>query len=196
LRHDVTVEGFAFRLRPVQPSDAVTIVELRRDPSRSAFIHETDPSVEAQQRWLAAYAERPGDWYWAVERQDDGTTEGFLGIYDRDRDTAEWGRWVLRPGSLAAPESAWLVHQAGFQRLELATLLSRTLTDNGAVVALHERYGAERVRTIPGHARIGGVPHDAVEARMTRELWTTSGPRLEGMARRAAGLVRRSAAQV
>ncbi|MGY1703692.1 GNAT family N-acetyltransferase [Geodermatophilus sp. SYSU D00697] len=193
MRHDVHLDGPAFRLRPVERGDAAEILRLRSDPERSRFIHATAPSVEAQERWLDAYAERDGDHYWALERRDGGPVEGFVGIYDVEGTTAEWGRWVLRPGSLAAPESAWLVHEVGFTVLGLRSMLTRTLVDNRPVVAFHSRYGAEVLRTVPGHARIGGVLHDAVEARMTPELWTTAGPRLLAMAERAAGLLRRRA---
>jgi RimJ/RimL family protein N-acetyltransferase len=194
VRHDLVLDGPGFRLRPVELTDAQSILELRRDPSRSRFIHETDSSVEAQVKWLEAYLERDGDYYWAVERLADGSLEGFVGIYDVEGDVAEWGRWVLRRGSLAAPASAWLVHQAGFTRLHLASLLTRTLAENAAVVAFHARYGAETVRMLPRHARIGGVDHDAVEARMTPSLWAASGPRLHAMAERAAALVQRTQA--
>ena len=194
MRHDLPLDGAAFRLRPVEEADAATITELRRDPGRSRFLHETSPSVEAQLRWLAAYFERDGDYYWVVERRADARTEGFLGIYDVDGEQAEWGRWVLRPGSLAAPESAWLIHEAGFALLGLDSLLTRTLSENRAVVAFHARYGAETLRTLPGYTRIGGDVHDAVEARMTRDRWATAGPRLRTMALRAAALADRSAA--
>jgi len=193
VRHDLRLDGPAFRLRPVDLSDAEGIVALRRDPRRSSFIHETDSSVAAQIRWLEAYFEREGDYYWAIERRSDGSTEGFLGIYDVVGNQAEWGRWVLRPGSLAAPESAWLVHEAGFTLLTLESLLTRTLVENRAVVALHGRYGVQTVRTLPAYAVIDGVPQDAVEGRMTRALWTDGGPALLAMAERAAALVTRSA---
>lgn len=192
MRHDVRLEGPAFRLRPVELSDAPAIVALRRDASRSAFLNETDPSVDAQERWLEAYAARPGDYYWAVERRSDASIEGFLGIYDVEGDQAEWGRWVLRPGSLAAAESAWLVHEAGFSQLHLRALITHTLVDNRAVVALHARYGVEVLRTVPAYARIGGQELDAVEGRMTRDGWVTSGPVLHSMAERAAALLTRA----
>lgn len=191
LQHELTLHGPAFRLRPVTLNDAETILELRRDPSRSRFIHETDPSIEAQREWLESYFERDNDFYWAVERLDDGSTEGFIGIYGIDGTWAEWGRWVLRPGSLAGPESAWLVYEAGFTLLHLESMISRTLTENRAVVAFHERSGAELVGILPRLARIGGVDYDAVERRMTPPLWATSGPRLYGMAERAARLLHR-----
>ncbi len=193
MRHDVVLEGPAFRLRPVRLDDAAAIVGLRSDPDRARFIHAGATSTEAQTRWLEEYLERPGDLYWAVERRHDDAVEGFVGLYDVTGSTAEWGRWVLRAGSLAAPESAWLVHEAGFGVLGLECLLTRTLVENRAVVAFHERYGAEVVRTIPAHARIGETSHDALEARMTPALWATSGPHLHAMAERAAALVRRTA---
>lgn len=192
MRHEVRRDGFAFRLRPVEIADAADIVTLRRDPDRSRFIHETAPSVGTQIRWLEDYFRRDGDYYWAVERLSDGRTEGFLGVYDVQGDHAEWGRWVLRPGSLAAAESAWLVHEAGFGELGLSSLISRTLTANQAVVSFHARYGAETVRTLPGHARIGDVVHDAVEARMTCAQWATAGPLLRAVAERTATLARRT----
>lgn len=192
MRHNVGLEGFAFRLRPVAVDDAADIVDLRRDPGRSQFIHETSPSVAVQTRWLEKYFRRDGDYYWAAERLDDGRMEGVLGVYDVAGNRAEWGRWVLRPGSLAAAESAWLVHEAAFEVLRLDTLISRTLTENQAVVSFHARYGAETVRILPGYARIGDVVHDAVEARMTRERWATAGPRLRAIAQRTASLTRRT----
>ncbi|MGY1601113.1 GNAT family N-acetyltransferase [Geodermatophilus sp. SYSU D00815] len=192
MRHDLRLEGIAFRLRPVAVTDAATIVDLRRDPSRSRYLHATDPSVAAQLRWLEDYFRREGDYYWAVDRLADGSTEGFVGIYDVAGGEAEWGRWVLRPGSLAAPESAWLLHEAGFALLGLESLISRTLAENRAVVAFHARSGAETVRTIPGHTEVDGVPQDAVEARMTRARWATAGPALRASAERTAALLRRA----
>ncbi len=191
MRHDVVLEGPAFRLRPVRPDDAATVLELRNDPERARFIHAGATTIAAQVRWIEQYLDRPGDWYWAVERRQDGRVEGFVGVYDASGTSAEWGRWVLRAGSLAAAESAWLVHEAAFGPLRLESVLSRTLADNRAVVAFHERYGADVLGIVPGYARIGDVLHDAVEARMTREAWASAGPRLLATAERAAVLVRR-----
>lgn len=194
MRHDLVLEGPAFRLRPVEADDALAIHELRRDPERSRFLHETDPSPDAQRRWLEAYFERDGDYYWAVERLADRSVEGFVGIYDVDGDRAEWGRWVLRSGSLAAPESVWLVYEAGFGGLGLRAMKLRVLTGNRAVVAFHERYGVEWSRTIPAYARIGGTDHAAVEAVMTPGDWDVAGPQLLSMSQRAARLLDRPGA--
>ena len=193
MRHDVVLDGPAHRLRPVELTDAGAIVELRRHPDLSRFLHETDSSVATQERWLHAYLERDGDLYWAIERRADGAVDGFVGIYDVADGTAEWGRWILRPGSLAAPESAWLVHEAGFGPLGLDCLIARTLVENRPVVAFHERYGAEVGPILPAHATIRGVPHDAVETRTTRNRWrSTAEPFLRSAAERAARLLQRA----
>ncbi|MGY1689549.1 GNAT family N-acetyltransferase [Geodermatophilus sp. SYSU D01105] len=174
--------------------DAAEILRLRSDPVLSRFIHATASSVEAQTRWLEAYFERDGDYYWTVERVSDGSTEGFVGIYDVRGDHGEWGRWVLRPGSLAAAASVWMVYETAFTVLGLESLVLRVLTGNRPVVAFHERYGVAMSRVLPAYARISDEVHDAVEGHMTSELWTTSGPLLYGMAERAAELLRRSSA--
>lgn len=192
MRHDLSLAGPAFRLRPVERDDAAAILELRTHPELSRFLHETDPSLDAQQRWLDGYFARPGDYYWAVERLSDGSTEGFVGIYDVDGDRAEWGRWVLRPGSLAAPESVWLMYRTAFSLLGLESVVLRVLTANRPVVAFHERYGVRMERVLPEYACIGGVRHDAVEGCMTTALWETAGPLLHGMAERAAQLLHRT----
>src|SRR5262249_23599995 len=115
MRHDLRLDGPAFRLRPVTLDDAELIVALRTDPRLSQYIHRTSPDVGAQRDWLERYFARPDDYYFIVERRRDGVAEGTLGIYDLagapDARRAEWGRWVLRHGSLAAPESAWLVYR-------------------------------------------------------------------------------------
>src|SRR3990172_6577622 len=108
MRHEITLAGEAFRLRPLGFADARFVVELRTDPRVSRFINPTSPRVEDQLRWIEQYLARPGDYCFVVERLATGSPEGMLGIYDEDagRRSAEWGRWVLLPGSLAAAESA------------------------------------------------------------------------------------------
>lgn len=195
MRHDIHLDGPAFRLRPVGTGDAGDIVRLRSDPELGRFIHAGATSVEAQVQWLDTYFDRDGDYYWAVERSSDGTIEGFVSIYDVEGQHGEWGRWVLRRGSLAAPESVWLMYRAAFDLLGLEFVVLRVLTGNRPVIAFHERYGVAMDRLLPRYAHVRGTDHDAVEGRMTRELWAVAGPQLLGMAERAATLLNRAAAR-
>jgi RimJ/RimL family protein N-acetyltransferase len=194
MRHDVGIDGVAFRLRPITTGDAAFIVALRNDARLSRFLHRSAPDVAAQRRWFDAYFERPGDYYFIVERRADGSAEGAIGIYDLDAAArrAEWGRWVLRAGSLAAAESAWLVYRAAFDVLDLDLVYCRTATANQRVVSFHNTCGLTTYAMLPGHAVLdGGVPHDVVEHHLTRDGWPTVAPRLLQHAERAAAVLAR-----
>lgn len=197
MRHSIVVEGRGFRLRPVALDDAASIIALRAT-ERSRYLHPVSSDVSAQRAWLERYMQREGDWYFVVERLADCAFEGLIGIYDAAiADTgqqAEWGRWVLRDGSMAAVESAVLIHDVAFGCLGLARLYCRTIAENAAVVAFHDSMGLERVALLPAHFVLGGAPHDAVEHAMTPERWSERRPVMAAMAARVAGRLAQSAA--
>jgi RimJ/RimL family protein N-acetyltransferase len=170
LRHDLRIEGEAYRLRPVTIEDAAFIVELRTDPRLGRFINDTSPRIEDQVTWIERYLTRENDYYFIVERRGTGRPEGTISVYDVDtvRNEAEWGRWVIHPKSLGATESVLLILRAAFDTLGLSAVHSRTMADNGPVVSLHDSFGAPRHRVLPAYAVIKGIPHDAVEHRIDR----------------------------
>ena len=173
MRHTITIEGRAFRLRPVAVADAAFIVSLRNDPRLNQFVHPVSPRVEDQERWLARCFERLGDYYFIIERVKTGQPEGTVGLYDLDdsRRCAEWGRWVLRSRSMGALESAQLIYRVAFNVLGLDWVYCRTLVDNVKVVSFHETFGLETHERLPGQFVFNGVPRDAIEQRITRERW-------------------------
>lgn len=189
MKHDLILEGHAFRLRPITDEDAVRIVELRSDPALSRYLHSGPAQVEDQLAWLARYYDRPGDYYFAVERIADHRFEGLIAIYDIDTCTksGEWGRWILRQGSLAAVESAWLIYRVGFDLLGLEHILCRTVADNARVVSFHDSCGITERRLLPKHFTLGGNIHDAIEHRLDRVAWAVIEPNLKKLARLVAG---------
>lgn len=195
MRHDLELTGHAFRLRPVELSDAAFIVELRA--RAGAFLNPGASTVADQIAWLQAYFERSGDVYFVVERADRTRAEGLVGIYgiDEDRHTAEWGRWVLRPGSSAAVESALLVYRCAFERLALQHLRCCTLADNVKVVAFHDSSGLVRapapVTIEHGGRQVPGVLHT-----LARRDWESVRRRLEPLAARVASAVSRGASRL
>jgi RimJ/RimL family protein N-acetyltransferase len=179
VRHDISADGAGFRLRPITVQDAEFVVDLRTsEPAYVRFLHPLSPDVSAQRAWLEDYFARPGDYYWVVERQDTAAREGLIGLYDLDASarSAEWGRWVLRPGSLAAVESALLVYQIAFEKLDLQFVYCTTATENKPVVSFHDSCGLRRAAELPGHfelagRRLGAIRHECrqVEWPMLRE---------------------------
>jgi RimJ/RimL family protein N-acetyltransferase len=195
VRHDLRIDGQAFRLRPVGLDDAAFILELRVDPRAAGRLHPVSGRIEDQVAWLEQYFDRPGDWYWIVERVRDDAPEGALGLYDLDaaKGRAEWGRWILRPGSLAAPESALLLYRLAFDRLGLTEVRCRTVATNARVVSFHDRSGLEHVGVLPAAVQFRETTVDAVEHRLRRENWPATRDLLELSAAQAAELLSRVA---
>jgi RimJ/RimL family protein N-acetyltransferase len=193
VRHDLSLAGRAYRLRPVEPADAEFILGLRMDPRAGGRLHPVSGRIEDQVAWIETYLERPDDWYWVAERLADRRPEGTVGLYDLDpaRSEAEWGRWILRPGSLAAPESALLLYRAAFERLALTAVHCRTVATNTAVLSFHDRTGLERVGVVPGAFALGDSVVDAVEHRLSRDRWPVTRDLLEVRALQVAEILAR-----
>lgn len=191
MRHDLHIEGAAFRLRPVTAEDAEAIVALRSDPKLSRFIHAVSPKVEDQLSWIKRYEIRQGDYYFAVERVRDRHFEGTLGIYDVADDQGEWGRWVLRAGSLAATESALLMYRIAFEMLKLKSLYCRTVAANATVLSFHDRCGLTRKGLISNAFELPDGPVDAVEHTLSLSQWPVVEAYLSEQAQKIAKLVQR-----
>jgi RimJ/RimL family protein N-acetyltransferase len=149
--HDVSARGDMFGLRPVTIEDAEFIVELRTDPKLSKFIHATSSSIEEQRKWLAEYLQRDNEWYFIVETFDK-TPEGTICIYnfDQSKNQAEWGRWVLRNGSLSVLESAVLIYDTAFNQLRINRLYCHTESQNLPVISFHTTMGLQENGTVRG----------------------------------------------
>ena len=193
MRHNLIMEGYAFRLRPIGDSDAALVVELRNNPELNRFLHTSSNRIEDQLAWLARYYDREGDYYFVVERRGSGAFEGLISIYDIDTASRSgyWGRWILNPGSLAAVESVWLIFRIAFELLALNSVYSRTVADNEKVISFHDSYSrgiAER-RLLPQYFNLGGRHFDGIEHRVNRACWADISRKLENLAKRVAGKV-------
>jgi RimJ/RimL family protein N-acetyltransferase len=173
MQHSINLTCVRYRLRPVALDDAHFIVALRMDPLLNRYLHEISPRVEDQISWLERYFLRPGDYYFIVEDADSGEPQGAIGIYEvaNDASGAEWGRWILKRGSMAALESAWLIYEVGFSTLLLTSLSCRTLLDNSGIVSFHDSFGASRVAVLERHFIVRGDTRPAVEHRINAAEW-------------------------
>lgn len=164
MKHNYTLDGFAYRLRPIRMSDAQFIVDVRlEDAERNRFIHRISPDPAEQEKWLAGYFEREGDYYFVVENRLTGEREGLISFYDVENGKAEWGRWVIKKGSLAASESVDLLYRIAFEKAGLKELYCRTLAANNDVVSFHTSVGEHTRRVITDAFELDGTKYDAVE---------------------------------
>jgi RimJ/RimL family protein N-acetyltransferase len=181
--HDLHIAGHYFALRPVRVGDAALIVELRSDPSRTRYLQPIATEVAAQEAFIREYLMRPDDYYFVVEDRGTHWAEGLVGLYGFDgAGRAEAGRWVLRPGSLAAVESAWLLYRIAFERLGLKEVVCLTLAENTHVLSFHDSSGLERRGVRPRDVQIGEAWYDRVEHVLTCERWPTIGEKLSRLA--------------
>lgn len=184
MRHDLVFRGYAFRLRPISDADAALVVEMRSNAQLNKFLHATSRSVDDQIAWLARYYERPGDYYFVVERLDSGTAEGVISIYNIDAElrSGEWGRWILKSGSMAAVESALMIYRCAFEKLGLQEVFCRTVAENVATVSFHDSCGITDRSLLPGRFDLHGQHVDAVEHRVNVATWQRIQPRMEALA--------------
>lgn len=171
-------------MRPINDDDAAFVVRLRTDPSLNRYLHSTPLNVEKQITWLRDYYNRPNDYYFVIERRSNGVPEGVVSLYDIDPQTAcgEWGRWVLKSNSLAAPESSWLIYRCAFEQIQLKSVYCRTVAANEAVVSFHDSVGFMNRTTLPRHFCIDGTPMDAIEHTVDLARWNEISPDLQRMA--------------
>lgn len=195
MRHDITASSAGITLRPVHLEDAAQIVSMRSDSVQSRFVHAISPVVEDQVLWLTRYLARFGDYYFVVERSRDGRFEGTIGLYDLADDKAEFGRWFLKPGSLAAPASAMLIYHIAFEKLGLSEVYCRTVEDNKAVISFHDACGARRVQVIQDAFVLRDGPVAAIEHRVSSVAWPSLRAILEQHATRAERIIVRGAGQ-
>lgn len=170
MKHNFSLEGYGYRLRPIKLSDAQLIIDIRlEDAERNKYIHTITRDVSLQEEWLRRYFEREGDYYFVIENRITKETEGLIAFYNEDDGKAEWGRWVIRKGSLAAIESVYLMYKIAFEKVGLKELYCRTITNNEEVVSFHTSIG-EKFRTIHTNLfEVNGTYYDAVEQYSDRE---------------------------
>ncbi|BCS55002.1 GNAT family N-acetyltransferase [Geobacter sp. SVR] len=185
MRHNIFVEGFAFRLRPITDEDANFVIELRTDPALNRYLHASSNRIEDQLAWFSRYYDRANDYYFVLERRDNGAAEGVVSIYDIDQKakTGEWGRWILKTGSLGAVECSWLIYRVAFESLKLDAVYCRTVADNVNVMSFHDSCGILKRRLLPQHLELNGLCLDAVEHYVDHPGWDCIEHRLEQLAK-------------
>ncbi len=179
--HNLILEGPAFRIRPIADTDAPLVVSLRSQPGLVKYLHSISPKHEDQIAWLNEYYKRDNDYYFVVESLVGSTPHGLISIYNIDTVNccAEWGRWILRPGSLAAIESAWLIYRCAFESLKLHEVYCRTVAENERVVSFHDSCGISKRSILPEYFCINSRRIDAVEHRLDFTSWQNLEPRLQ-----------------
>jgi RimJ/RimL family protein N-acetyltransferase len=184
MNHSLTISGYNTRLRPVRLADAEFILRLRTMPHVLGTVGDTVPEITEQRRWIESYFGRPNDYYFIIESLQ-GQPWGTVGLYNFKETGAEWGRWILIPGILAALPSAVIIHKLAFEVLGLTELRGEVVGDNTKVLSFHRRLGSEQVGIAPHSRMIQGRRADMVQFTMTRARWLSMYQKLHALAEAA-----------
>ena len=170
MKHSYTADGYCYRLRPVKLEDAQFIIKVRlEDKERTRYIHPIPDDVSLEEQWINRYFQREGDYFFVIENRLDKKPEGLIAIYDERDGKAEWGRWVISPGSMSTAESVYLLYKIAFEKIGLQELYCRTIADNKAVVAFHSSSGLETRKVLKDAVEMDGKAYDAVEQYLTKD---------------------------
>lgn len=189
MEHQLKVEGFGVRLRPVRLDDAAFIVWLRNLDHAKGRVGDSATDVAGQEAWLQNYFMREGDYYFIIETAG-GISVGAYGIYDVRGRSAESGRWIIRPEVPAAIPSAMLAFDTAFGTLGLSELRVTTVSTNHLVLSLNRKFGFRQTGITPAGQIIGGQPADLVHFLLVAEDWPKVRERLLPMAQLAEKQVR------
>lgn len=188
MNHNIVVERFGIRLRPITMNDAEFIYQIRRHPELSQYIGEIDSQFPVHLSWLEEYFQRDGDYYFCIEELS-GKPVGTIAIYDIENNGGNWGRWIISPSVPAAPASVWLIFHVAFDLLGLSKVYSNTVIDNASVVSFHDNCGFERTGVEQAGLTIKGISYDLIIHTATRMNWPSIQQKLERPAELAARLL-------
>jgi RimJ/RimL family protein N-acetyltransferase len=181
MQHSLTISRYNIHFRPVRVSDADFILHLRNMPHVQGNVGDTVAGVAEQRRWIEAYFDRPDDYYFIIESSQ-GQPWGTIGLYNFKEAGAEWGRWVILPGILAALPSAVLVYQLAFDHFGLTELRGNVVGSNSKVLSFHRRFGCQEISTARRSLMIQGQFVDMVLFSMSRDQWSLAYKKLNILA--------------
>ena len=189
MRHSLTAEKFGVRLRPVAMADAAFIVWLRNLDHAVGRVGDSAAGVAGQQKWLEAYFAREGDYYFIAETPG-GIPAGTYSLYNVAGQSAEAGRWIMRPGVTAALPSGFALYDIAFRQLQFSELVGTTVSTNLPVLSLNRKFGWRQTRVETAAQIIGGQPVDLIHFVLTPSAWAEVQIRLLPLARLAETQIR------
>ena len=146
------IEAKTVGLRLVQASDAEFIYNLRVNDNLNKYLSSVSGGVENQRQWIGKYKEKEyakEEFYFIIYRRDTQESIGTVRLYDfiKDKNSFCWGSWILNGNKTryAAVESALLVYELAFKKLEFEQSHFEVRKENIKVVDFHRKFGAKQV---------------------------------------------------
>lgn len=144
MKSNVTLTCGPWSLNPYRIRDIRPIVSLRNEAASHGAIPPVPTDFLKNFRWWFSNRFSNNQFNFVVKHDSKGTV-GFIAIYSVNAGAGEWGRWVIKPGTLGAIPSAYLIWEFAFRDLGLSEISCLTFSSNKDVLALHERFGFQRL---------------------------------------------------
>ena len=144
------IQGVRLVLRLIKPEDADYLYNLRTDGRYNTHLSPVTGSVDDQRAWIEQYKWREAagqEYYYIIERRDNGQACGTVRLYDIQDTSFTWGSWILdehKPAK-AALESAVLVYQVGFNVFGTNKSIFDVRKDNQRTIEFHRRFDAVEI---------------------------------------------------
>lgn len=132
----------------MEKSDAKFILSLRADPAKNKYISATSGKLEQQTAWIDSYKKREvenKEFYYIIQ-DNSNIPLGTVRLYDFKGKSFCWGSWMIINDSpkFSAIESALLVYEIGFYKLNFEQSHFDVRKDNISVLNFHIKFGAEK----------------------------------------------------
>lgn len=138
---------------PAREEHSEFIFGLRHDAVINRFLSAPPKTVDEQRAYISSYRskESKGSEFYFVIEDHAALRCGTVRVYDiRPHDkpnSFSWGSWILTNDKprYAAVESALLIYELGFDRMQCTASHFEVMKENVKVVQFHQRFGAEIV---------------------------------------------------
>lgn len=144
---NTNIQGKFVTLCPTQIADASFAIKIRRSEKAAQYLHYTSDNLSEQEKWIATQREKENDYNFTVFNKKDEKI-GLVALYNIDGKEAELGRWCSFGNAFENLETVCLLHDWGFQELNLEEIYSCTMKDNKKVVSFWRKFGAKFVEEI------------------------------------------------
>ncbi|MFA6922352.1 MAG: GNAT family protein [Gallionella sp.] len=170
--HDIILEGYGCRMRPVTLDDAEFMVYLRRQSHARGNIGDTPESVEKQKQWILDCFKKNDAYDWILTESETGRSVGAVALYNIRSGVAEPGRWVVLPdASFSIASTDMLLCRFAFEQLKLDRLIFNVVATNKKVLKFHRLFGATETHVEKNAKVINGSLVDFVWFEVTKEQW-------------------------
>lgn len=135
------IEGYTCVLKEIGLSDSQDICNIRNDTTIRKFLSNTsDISIQDQEDWIKRNIELNNGYYFKINDIHSKRFLGTISIYNVDKDSAEFGRYIcINP--IHALEAEFLLITFAFETMKLRRIYCRTADENKSVWKQHLKFG-------------------------------------------------------